>query len=155
MHRVKYTTKYTKVNPLRLAWANLLNRYEFTWFVTLTFRQDIPPSYTAVNRAKKWLTTIKKQEKREIGYFMCLEWTKLQNRPHIHLLLGGLEGIRRDKWWLTWYTRYGAARILPYRKELGASHYLTKYIVKDIYQKAMFEIKGLERLTQLPLDLKN
>lgn len=72
----------------------------------------------------------------------------------MHLLMGNLEGVRRDKWWSTWYNQYGAARILPYKKELGASHYLTKYVVKDIYQKAMFEIKGLKGLNQLTLDLK-
>jgi len=86
---------------------------------------------------------------------MCLEYTKLQNQPHMHLLMGNLEGIRRDKWWSAWYTRYGAARILPYRQELGAASYLTKYVIKDIYHKAMFEIKGLEGLRQLSLDLQN
>ncbi len=65
--------------------------------------------------------------------------------------MGGLQRIRRDKWWSTWYTQYGAARILPYDSRLGAAYYLTKYVVKDIYQSAMFEVKGLQGARQLKL----
>jgi len=80
-----------------------------------------------------------------------MEWTKVQNRPHTHLLIGNLEGVRRDKWWSTWYTWYGRARILPYDKGLGAGYYLTKYVVKDVYQSGMFEIGGLQGDRQLKL----
>jgi len=65
--------------------------------------------------------------------------------------MANLEGIRRDKWWSDWYTQYGAARILPYKKELGCTYYLCKYVVKDVYQSGMFEIKGLKELNQLKL----
>ena len=150
----KFNTFYRQVNPLlRQAWVDLLNRYEWTWFTTLTFR-DLPKTYTAINRTKKWLTAIKKAEHRPLSYFMCMEWTRVQNKPHIHLLMGGLEGIRRDKWWSTWYTQYGAARILPYDSRLGCQFYLTKYIVKDVYGSGLFQIGGLEGTRQLTLDLK-
>jgi len=148
---LKYIISNLQVNPLRVAWANLLNRYRFTWFATLTWRSSLPKSYTAINQTKKWIKVIEKAEKRDIGYFLCLEWTKFQNRPHIHLLMGNLEGIRRDKWWLFWFTKYGRVRILPYRQELGASYYLCKYVIKDIYYKATYEIKGLKGLDQLTL----
>jgi len=52
----------SSVNPLRLAWVNLLSRYEWTWFTKLTFR-DLPKSFTAVNRVKKWLAVIQEDEK--------------------------------------------------------------------------------------------
>ena len=147
----KYTQVYKQVNPfLRQAWVDLLNGYKWTWFTTLTFR-DLPRSYTATNRIKKWLKAIKKAERRPLSYFMCMEWTKVQNRPHAHLLMGGLEGIRRDKWWFTWYTRYGGARILAYDSRLGASYYLTKYVVKDVYRSGLFQIGGLEGARQLKL----
>ena len=51
-----------QVNLLRLAWVDLLNRYDWDWFVTLTFR-DLPKSFTAVNWVKKWLTVIQEDEK--------------------------------------------------------------------------------------------
>lgn len=147
---MKYTKVYQNVNPLREGWIHLLDRYEWTWFTSLTWR-SLPKTYTALNQTKKWIRAIEKEEKIDIGYYLCLEWTKTQNRPHTHLLMGNLEGIRRDKWWSTWYTQYGAARILPYNQKLGAAHYLTKYVIKDVYQKGMFEIGGLEGLNQLTL----
>jgi len=94
---------------------------------------------------------IKKQEKRDIGYFLCLEWTRVQNRPHTHVLMTNLERIRRDKWWSIWYAQYGQARILPFDSKLGCAYYLCKYVVKDVYQSGMFEIGGLQRTRQLEL----
>lgn len=137
-------------NTLREGWLHLLDRYRWTWFTTLTWR-DLPKTYTAINQTKKWLKAIEKDERIDIGYFMCLEYTKLQNRPHTHLIMGNLEGIRRSKWWSTWYTQHGAARILPYDQGKGAGYYLTKYVVKDVYQRASYEIKGLSGLDQLIL----
>lgn len=148
----KCNTFSRQVNPLRLAWVDLLNRYNWDWFATLTFR-DLPKSYTAVNRVKKWLVAIQKDEKRPLGYFMATEWFKTRECPHFHLLMGNLEDVRRDKWWQVWFTWYGRNRILPYDKEKGAGYYLTKYIVKEESNLAVFTIKGLEYVNQLILDL--
>ncbi len=68
--------------------------------------------------------------------------------------MGGLQDIRRDKWWSTWFTWYGRARILPYDSRLGAGYYLSKYIVKDVYGSGLFQIGGLQEARQLHLDLK-
>ena len=76
----KYITSDRQVNPLRLAWVNLLSRYEWTWFTTLTFR-DLPKSFTAVNRVKKWLAAIQKDEKRPLGYFWLLNGLRPENAP--------------------------------------------------------------------------
>ena len=146
----KCNTFNRQVNPLRLAWVDLLNRYNWDWFATLTFR-DLPKSYTAVNRVKKWLAAIQKDEKRPLGYFMATEWFKTRECPHFHLLMGNLEDVRRDKWWQVWFTWYGRNRILPYDKEKGAGYYLTKYIVKEESDLAVFTIKGLEYVNQLYL----
>jgi len=67
--------------------------------------------------------------------------------------MGNLEDVRRDKWWQVWFTWYGRNRILPYDKEKGAGYYLTKYIVKEESDLAVFTIKGLEYVNQLILDL--
>lgn len=145
----KDTLNSREVNPLlRQAWVNLLNRYEWTWFTTLTFR-DLPKSYTAINRVNRWLTAIKNQEKRAIGYYMVTEWFKTQKCPHMHLLMGGLQGVNRSKWWKVWFTWYGRNRILPYRKELGCQFYLTKYVIKEKSDIGLFEIRGLQYINQL------
>ena len=144
----KCNTSYDQVNPLRNAWVKLLNRYNWDWFATLTFNH-LPKTYTAHNRLNRWLNTLERQEKRKIGYYKAMEFTRL-GVPHFHLLMGNLEGVRRDKYWEVWFRENGRARILPYDPKLGAGYYLTKYVVKDEYSnKENWEIKGLEYLNQL------
>lgn len=138
------------VNPLREEWVKLLSRYRWNWFTTLTFdpRKDLPKTYTAINRAKRFFETIECKEERPIGYYICMELNRL-GRTHFHALMGNLEGIQRSVWWKWWFTRYGRAMIEPYNPELGASHYLTKYVVKDEYQHGWFDIQGLHLLKKV------
>ena len=84
---------------------------------------------------------------------MATEWFKTRECPHFHLLMGNLDGVRRDKWWQVWFTWYGRNRVLPYDKEKGAGYYLTKYVIKEENNSALFTIKGLEYVNQLILDL--
>ena len=127
------------VNPLRQGWVDLLSGYRFTWFTTLTFR-DLPKTYTAINRFNAFIRGIQRKEKVDIGYYVGMEFTKL-GCPHFHSLMGNLEGVRRDKWWKWWFTRYGAGRIEPYDPTLGASHYITKYVTKRL---AWYDIQGVD-----------
>ena len=138
---MNYTQDYTQVNPLRQGWVDLLSRYRFTWFTTLTFR-DPPKSYSAINHFNAFIRGIQHKEKVHIGYYVGLEFSKL-GTVHLHALMGGLQGVRRDKWWLWWYTRYGACRIEPYDCKLGASHYVTKYVTKRL---AWYNIQGVDKL---------
>lgn len=143
-----FTTSYNQVKFLRNAWVSLLNRYNWDWFATLTF-EELPSTYTAHNKLKRWLSALEKQEKRKIGYYKVMEFTRL-GVPHFHLLMGNLDGVRRDKYWSIWFRDNGRARILPYNFKLGAGYYLTKYVVKDEYTNAEnWEISGLEYLNQL------
>ena len=144
----EYNTWCRNVNRLRDSWVTFLNRYNWDWFATLTFK-DLPKTYTAHNRLNRWLNTVERQEKRKIGYYKGMEFTKL-GVPHFHLLMGNLEGVRRDKYWEMWFDENGRARILPYDPKLGAGYYLTKYVVKDEYTNVgNWEIRGLECLNQL------
>ena len=146
----KFNTSYRQVNPLRNAWVKLLNRYSWDWFATLTFN-NLPKTYTAQNKVNRWLNILERQEKRKIGYYKAMEFTRL-GVPHFHLLMGNLDGVRRDKYWDLWFTQNGRARILPYDSRLGAGYYLTKYIVKDEYTcSGCWQVNGLEYLNQLVL----
>lgn len=144
----KYSASRYPVNPLRESWVDFLNRFNWDWFATLTFK-GLPKTYTAKNKVVHWLRTIEKQEKRNIGYYKAMEFTK-SGIPHFHLLMGNLDGVRRDKYWGLWFEWNGRARILPYDSKLGAGFYLTKYVVKDEYTKdTNWEIRNLEYLKQL------
>lgn len=142
----------SKVHPVKLGWIKLLSRYEWTWFVSLSFR-DLPKTYTAINRAKKWIRAIENKHERYVPYYLCLEFTKRLNMPHIHLLMGNLDGVYRKKWWRIWYTRYGGAHIRVYNRERGGIQYLCKYVVKDLQGRGYFEIRDLHCAIQLPLNL--
>lgn len=136
------------VNPLREGWVAFLNQYNWDWFTTLTFRSP-PTTYTANNRLRRWLNTIQREEKRNIGYYKGMEFTR-SGVPHFHLLMGNLDGVRRDKYWGLWFRENGRGRILPYDSKLGAGYYLTKYVVKDEYSnREQWGIRGLEYLNQL------
>lgn len=145
----KYITPKKIVNPLREGWVSLLNRYNWDWFVTLTFA-DFPKSYTAINRFNRWLIYLQRKERRRIGFYCAMEFT-MQGVPHFHALMGNLARVRRLTWKDNW--KYGYARIYPYDPKLGANYYLTKYCVKTEYQAGWYDIKGLRYLNQLPLDL--
>lgn len=131
----------SNVNPFRLAYANLLSRYQFTWFTTLTFKGS-PNTYKAINHFRRFIKWIQRTEGVNIGYYVGLEFSR-RGQPHFHSLMGNLERVRRDKWWKWWFTRYGACRILPYDPKLGASHYVAKYVTKRL---AWYEVKRVDTL---------
>lgn len=145
---IKSSASYNQVKSLRNTWVSLLNRYNWDWFATLTFN-GLPTTYTAHNRVNRWLRIIEKDIKKKVGYYRVMEFTRL-GVPHFHLLMGNLDGVRRDKYWKIWFRENGRARILPYNSKLGASYYLTKYVIKDEYANVEnWEISGLECLNQL------
>jgi hypothetical protein len=143
-----YTTGYLKVNALRLSWVTFLNQFNWDWFSTLTFG-DPPKTYTAQNKVSRWLDTLQRQEKRKVGYYKAMEMTRV-GVPHFHLLMGNLDGVRRDKYWELWFSQNGRARIVPYDQDKGAAFYISKYVCKDEYANAEnWELAGLQYLNQL------
>jgi hypothetical protein len=52
--------------------------------------------------------------------------------PHIHGLVKGLDSVHYKQASEMLWSRYGFNRILEYKPELGATHYITKYVVKDL-----------------------
>lgn len=150
---MKCILKSTNVNFLRQEWCRLLDRYKWTYFVTLTFK-DIPQTFTAQNRAKRFLTYVEETVKRKIAYYICMEFSRA-GTPHFHALLGSLEWTRYSEWTKWWFTNYGYARFKVYDPKKGATHYLTKYVVKDNYQSGWYDIQGLQYMDQLAFDTKN
>jgi hypothetical protein len=147
-----------RVGPTRkevlAEWGDWLNReWEWSWFVTLTFDVKRLPAvgtrtvvgWSASSRAwDQWLERLIDSsglwEPRSVGAIPRDAWWIRGREPnpwrqgtHFHALIGGLppSASRRDAW-SDWFGRHGLARILPYEPSLGAAHYLTKYVVKEL-----------------------
>ena len=61
-----------------------------------------------------------------------MEYHKFRGVPHIHALITETSGSPRRMEMVDWaWKHYGMARVLEYDPELGAAHYLGKYLLKD------------------------
>lgn len=135
-------------SDIKTAWGNFVDEVGarkggWDWFASLTFR-DKP--YDA--RAPGWnkvgwgySTTACDRFLREVGeqkglhdfhWFRAREYQEWRGVPHWHLLLGGVQDLRRDGAWQWWFEKYGQGRILPYDSKLGARFYLCKYVTKEL-----------------------
>ena len=133
---------------LRNAWGDFADELGnrkggWDWFATLTFRD---PPVKEQNRG--WTKIGMAYSKRACDAFLnkvgdmrgmrdehwmrAREFQKDRGVPHYHLLIGGVDNVRRDEAWEWWFKRYGFARILPYEAEKGARFYLCKYITKPM-----------------------
>ena len=140
--------KYNIGSELNQAWGQFVDEVGgrkggWDWFATLTFRdrteEEVKRGWTKVGwkyseRACDgflgWLTLVKGLG--DIWWFRAREYQHWRGVPHWHLLIGGVEELRRDEVWAWWFDRYGFARILPYDPGLGARYYLTKYVTKEL-----------------------
>ena len=126
-------------DELTPAWVNLLGRWRWDWFATLTFRGDTVHPEAADKRFRIWISKINRslygprwsKQKKGIRWVRALE---LQRRGviHFHALLGGdgLSELRRLSWMDEWDKLAGWARIEPPRSSEAVRAYCSKYVVK-------------------------
>lgn len=114
-----------------------LNRFEWEWFFTGTFRPQFENISTIGIKHCffSFLNHIFEKENKYAYFFMSLEIQGNRMIPHIHSLikfnsLGNKNEIIRKDWWKYWFDKYGRCRIEPFNKEYGAGYYLSKYIYK-------------------------
>ncbi|MGC1838174.1 MAG: hypothetical protein WA674_07515 [Candidatus Acidiferrales bacterium] len=48
-----------------------------------------------------------------IGWVIAEEFGRVGGRWHVHLLVRGVQSVRRKRWWKRAFTRFGRSRILP------------------------------------------
>lgn len=114
---------------LRRGWGEFLEPFPWQWWGTLTFREEYSSDAAdrAFGRFAGWL----QNDSPGVGYFVGHEIGKL-GREHLHFLAGGLRPwVSRRVAWKRWFDRHGRAQIIPYDPELGAAHYISKYVTKD------------------------
>lgn len=117
----------TQKQNLSSAFGDWLNKYSWDWWATFTFKKDKSPY-----GAKKAFLRFVKDIKKDVYFFLVIEWHKWRGSVHCHSLIGNVSGIRRLTIMDKWYDIYGIARILPYNKNLGARYYLSKYLIKEM-----------------------
>lgn len=152
------TEKQVEFRTLWGAWIEEVGdrRGGWDWFVTHTFRdrtyaeQAVGWTRVGVEYCERevhhWLTVVEDMkavsvmstegrfiEDRDRPHFFAV--TEMQHDrgvAHAHLLVGGVRELRRTEAWEVWHRKHGFSRILPYEPNLGAAHYLCKYVTKQM-----------------------
>jgi hypothetical protein len=122
------------------AWGDWLHAIGgWQWFVTLTLRDPKPsygnwtkPGFALANRAWDDFIKFSHEGLDVLQWVRFFELQRERGVPHIHGLVKGLASTRYSQVSEIMWQRYGFNRILDYKPELGATHYITKYVVKDL-----------------------
>ena len=114
---------------LRAGYTEWLSRYDWQWFVTLTFR-GYPPARKARRLLQQWLGELKgKNGADDFGYFFALESGASGENHHFHGFIRGLlDRTERLEWMKRWVELAGDAQI-EYPQRGGKA---ISYAVKDI-----------------------
>lgn len=124
--------------------GEFLSQFPWDWFVTITWRQDIT-DYGAWRRIRAWLCWLEREARNHVGAYIAVEYHRWRSGPnylvpHAHLLVLGVAHLQRTAVWKRTYERHGRARILPYDPTKGASHYVSKYVAKEVFERGEWDI---------------
>lgn len=103
----------------------------WSWFLTVTFRNPLPPPDGAIKRIEEWLADIDAQAGKPIGWILPEEYGRLGGRWHSHGLVKGTSHLRRDFWWTEGFRRFGQTRIEPVTSHAAVARYVAKYCTKE------------------------
>ncbi|MBD3645942.1 MAG: hypothetical protein HUJ31_00510 [Pseudomonadales bacterium] len=120
------------------AWGDLLARYPWEWFVTLTFVEDVHPE-AAFKKWRWWIAKLSRSlygprwyKKGMVFWAVAFEHQK-RGVLHFHALVNGVSKARRLTWMDKWYEMdpvTGFARIEVVKSIEATSHYICKYVAK-------------------------
>jgi hypothetical protein len=116
-------------SPLVEAWGDFLSKYYWSWFVTLTFREETK-SFTGLRKFNAFIRMLQKATSGSVTFFRVDELGRINGRYHIHALVGGVDDLRRLTWMDIWNERNGFATIEPFDPTKGAAWYCAKYLMK-------------------------
>jgi len=117
--------------------GQFLSAYSWDWWATLTWREEVG-SFTAWNRTEEFIRHLEQgPPKRRVGAFIAIEKHRYRSDGytltyHAHLLIKGVDDLRRDAAWAFTFRRNGRARIEPFVQSRGASYYVAKYVGKEV-----------------------
>jgi len=130
--------EYDEQREVRQRLTEWLSGDTFTWsfFCTLTFRR--PPFTRQIQRVGVLLALDSWPCERRRA-FVAEERGSETERRHLHCLLEA-PAVDPRRIWRTWFDRYGRAKVERYNPQLGAAHYLTKYVLKDACDKGDWDV---------------
>jgi hypothetical protein len=131
--------------PLENNWIELLSRYDWQWFATLTFKEATHPE-AADKRYRYWIRQLDESNGFRYGRkstlrYCCLwarglEWQK-RDVLHFHALISNIpyeltSSAQMRAWSDAWFLmgNTGFAKILPVSDIGGVAGYISKYCAK-------------------------
>ncbi len=131
---------------LAQTWGDWLSEHEWDHWATLTFRPRrqrpepglgpareislVGPSPDYAHRAfARWIVDLSRRAGKQVRWFRGDE-IGAYDRLHLHTLLGGTEVLSVETIRLSWLDGY--AHVDVYRRDLGAAHYCSKYIGREL-----------------------
>lgn len=132
---VPYFDRYSTQLQMRVQLCEFLNMRHWDKFVTITFRPELQTKdmFTASRRFKRFLERLKALGvTKGTDFFVAFERHQT-GFLHIHCLLNGVSCVYDSDMWQLLFDMYGRARVEIFQRELGAEHYLTKYVTKEIH----------------------
>jgi hypothetical protein len=121
-----------KKQQLVEAYATWLDKFDFDWFGTLTFR-GYPRRGKAERVFRGWTEELaRKRAAHQLFWVRVAEHGAYADNLHFHFLLGGLKfGTDPTDWEDRWCELAGAADIREFDPSKGGIHYLLKTLLPD------------------------
>ena len=143
--------RYQDKKQVRTAWGDWLDGLPWDHYVTLTFGIKSGPDF-ARRTFDRWIRRLEQEAQTPVLWFVGFEDGKLFGRLHLHALTGNTSALPAEYMAKLWTP--GWSRIVPYRPTLGAAHYVTKYVTKelldyDISRNVMRELAAQDRQLSL------
>lgn len=138
---------------LRETFGNWLNSYHWTIYYTQTYKWTVNEKQ-ALRQFYRLLDYIRFQYGAKVGYFVAVEyhWLRITG-CHIHSLLYIEDTLTKSDMFFrtldfrqkiseSLEKRYGWNRFWEYLPKLGAKYYVSKYVIKEDYHLATWDLGG-------------
>jgi len=126
-------------DDLKSAFGELIDEHgPWDWWTTFTWRDRDDKKgngYGAVSTwsACKMFRRFMQLDEADSDFVFVVEANPSRMGNHVHAVVGGVSGLRREDVWRSWFLKHGRCRIEPYDMDKGSKYYLGKYISKRIH----------------------
>lgn len=103
----------------------------WSWFCTITFREEKRASPATVPKVMDWLRTVEKLSPHLVSWVLSEEWGNIGGRFHCHALVSHVNEVNRRFAWSIAFERFGRTKIEVPNLAAVAAHYAAKYATKS------------------------